>query len=61
MGLRFLKSLIILNTHNLSQRSNKMTDKEIIELYDSNLNLTLKELSQITGLSISILKQILMK
>ena len=38
-----------------------MTDKQIIELYDSNLNMTLKELSQITGLSISILKQILMK
>ena len=38
-----------------------MTDKQIKQLYDSNLNMTLKELSQITGLSISILKQILMK
>ena len=38
-----------------------MTGKQIKQLYDSNLNMTLKELSQITGLSISILKQILMK
>ena len=38
-----------------------MNDKQIKQLYDSNLNMTLKKLSQITGLSISILKQILMK
>lgn len=34
--------------------------KTIREFYDQNLNMTLKELSQITGLTISKLKTILM-
>jgi hypothetical protein len=38
-----------------------MTHDEIRELYDSNLNMTLKELSAITGLSIPALKKILME
>jgi hypothetical protein len=36
-----------------------MTNAEIKELYDSNLNMTLGELSRITGLSIKELKFIL--
>ena len=36
-----------------------MSIAEIKELYDSNLNMTLAELSKITGLSISELKFIL--
>jgi hypothetical protein len=38
-----------------------MTHDEIRELYDQNLNMTLKELSQITGLSVAKLKTILMR
>lgn len=37
-----------------------MTDDEIIELYDRKLNMTLAELSQISGRSIPELKKILM-
>lgn len=37
-----------------------MTDQEIIELFDSSLNMTLSELAAITGKSISELKSILM-
>lgn len=37
-----------------------MTNKQICELYDSNPNMTLRQLSQITGLSIADLKLILM-
>ncbi len=37
-----------------------MTNKQICELYDQNPNMTLKELSQITGLTIAKLKTILM-
>jgi len=37
-----------------------MTDQQIIDLYDSNPDLTLAELSRMTGKSISELKQILM-
>ena len=37
-----------------------MTDKEIVEFYDSHPNMTLSELSQITGLSVAQLKRILM-
>jgi hypothetical protein len=37
-----------------------MTYDQIRELYDQNLNMTLKELSQITGLTINKLKIILM-
>lgn len=38
----------------------KMTNEQIRDFYDQNLNMTLKELSQITGLSIAKLKTILM-
>jgi hypothetical protein len=37
-----------------------MTDSEIIALYDANLNMTLTELSRITGKSIKQLKLILL-
>jgi hypothetical protein len=37
-----------------------MTPNEICEYYDSNPNLTLRELSAITGLSVPALKAILM-
>jgi hypothetical protein len=37
-----------------------MTNEQIKNLYDQKLNMTLKELSQITGLSIAKLKTILM-
>jgi hypothetical protein len=38
-----------------------MSNQEIRNLYDQNLNMTLSKLSQITGKSIAILKKILMK
>jgi hypothetical protein len=38
-----------------------MTDEEITELYMRKLNMTLKELSLITGKPIKELKRILMK
>ena len=37
-----------------------MTDQQVAEYYDSNLNLTLAELSAITGKTIKQLKRILM-
>jgi len=37
-----------------------MSNQQIIEYYDSNLNLTLAELSAITGKSIKALKRLLM-
>ena len=37
-----------------------MTNAQIVELYDSNLNMTLKELSNITGKTVQELKRILM-
>ena len=37
-----------------------MSNKQIIDLYDSNPNMTLQRLSQITGKSVSVLKQILL-
>ena len=37
-----------------------MSDQQIIDYYDSNLNLTLAELSAITGKSIKVLKRLLM-
>jgi hypothetical protein len=38
-----------------------MTDKQICELYDSNPNMTLRELSKLTGIDIYLLKLILMR
>jgi len=37
-----------------------MTNDEIISLYDSSPDLTLQQLSQITGLSVAKLKKLLM-
>lgn len=37
-----------------------MSNEQIIELYDNNPNLTLQRLSQITGKSVSVLKQLLL-
>lgn len=37
-----------------------MTYQDIRDLYDSNPNMTLQRLSQITGKSVSVLKQILL-
>ena len=37
-----------------------MTDQEIKDLFDENLNLTLRELSNISGKSMEELKNILM-
>jgi hypothetical protein len=37
-----------------------MTDQEIRDLFDENLNLTLRELSNISGKSVEELKNILM-
>jgi hypothetical protein len=38
-----------------------MTDQEIRHLYDSNLNLTLKQLARLTGKPIAKLKRILLR
>lgn len=37
-----------------------MDNQKIIELYDSNINMTLLELSKITGLTVKQLKNILL-
>tara|TARA_R110000782_G_scaffold90995_6_gene174198 strand:- start:294 stop:413 length:120 start_codon:yes stop_codon:yes gene_type:complete len=37
-----------------------MTDQEIIDLFDSNLNITLRELSNLSGRTIANLKKLLM-
>jgi len=42
-------------------RTDKAWNDHIKRLYDQNLNMTLKELSQITGLSVAKLKTILMR
>lgn len=38
-----------------------MSDEQIIDLYDNNPNLTLQQLSQMTGKSISTLKELLLR
>jgi hypothetical protein len=38
-----------------------MTEQEIVEFYDANLNMTLWELSQVTGWSIKALKKLLLE
>ena len=38
-----------------------MSDEQIIDLYDNNPNLTLQQLSQMTGKSISTLKKLLLR
>ena len=37
-----------------------LTNQQIKDLYDSHLNMTLKELSNLTGLSIAALKKIIL-
>lgn len=37
-----------------------MSNEQIIDLYDSNPNMTLQRLSQITGKSVSALKRLLL-
>jgi hypothetical protein len=41
-------------------KGNTMTDQEINEYYDSHLNMTLAELSKMTGKTIAELKKIIM-
>ena len=49
-----------LNTTLIRERANTMwTDAEIIEYYDSNWDLTLRELSRITGRSVPYLAKLL--
>ena len=38
----------------------KLSNEQIRELFDSHLNMTLKELSNLTGLSIAALKKIIL-
>ena len=38
----------------------KLTNDQIRELFDSHLNMTFKELSNLTGLSIAALKKIIL-
>lgn len=46
--------------HMLCIKGLTMTNQQIIDLYQRKLNMTLRELSQITGKSIPELKRILM-
>jgi hypothetical protein len=41
-------------------KGNTMTDAEIVHYYDTHLNLTLKELSLMTGRSVADLKKLIM-
>ena len=47
-----------MNDFNLIDKA--LTNDQIRELYDSHLNMTLKELSNLTGLSIQALKKIIL-
>jgi hypothetical protein len=47
-----------MNEFNLIDKA--LTNDQIRELYDSHLNMTLKELSNLTGLSIPALKKIVL-
>jgi hypothetical protein len=47
-----------MNEFNLIDKS--LTDDQIRELYDSHLNMTFQELSNLTGLSIQALKKIIL-
>ena len=47
-----------MNEFNLIDKA--LTNDQIRELYDSHLNMTLKELSNLTGLSIQALKKIIL-
>lgn len=38
-----------------------MTDQQICEIYDNNPNMTLRELSKLTGIDLYLLKLILMR
>jgi len=52
--------VLIVNQTHQQKGSIKMTDKEIIEYYDTKINCTLAELSAVSGKSIKALKRILM-
>ena len=47
-----------MNEFNLIDK--KLTNDQIRDLYDSHLNMTLQELSNLTGLSINALKKIIL-
>ena len=47
-----------MNDFNLIDKA--LTNDQIRKLYDSHLNMTLKELSNLTGLSIQALKKIIL-
>ena len=51
---------ILVNNSVLYGRYKIMTDQEIIDLFDSNLNITLRELSNLSGRTIANLKKLLM-
>jgi len=48
-----------MNEFNLIDKN--LTNDQIRELYDSHLNMTLQELSNLTGLSINALKKIILE
>jgi len=48
----------MINQFNLIDK--KLSNDQIRELFDSHLNMTLKELSNLTGLSIAALKKIIL-
>tara|TARA_R110000823_G_scaffold275885_1_gene394567 strand:- start:585 stop:770 length:186 start_codon:yes stop_codon:yes gene_type:complete len=51
---------IFMSNQALYGRYKIMTDQEIIDLFDSNLNITLRELSNLSGRTIANLKKLLM-
>lgn len=46
--------------YTLKKSINGLTCEDIKRIYDNNPNMTLKELSNLTGLAVSFLKKILM-
>lgn len=46
--------------HTLKRTINGLTLEDIKRIYDNNPNMTLKELSNLTGLAVPFLKKILM-
>ena len=43
-----------------SDKESIMSDQDVIDLFDSNLNMTLRELSHISGRTVKNLKKLLM-
>ena len=56
--LLYLLRGLKMNEFNLIDKN--LTNDQIRELYDSHLNMTLQELSNLTGLSINALKKIIL-